>query len=760
MPITASKYINNSDLKTSYIGLYNYKRPSRGKNDFPVDMYGLLFVSSEVEIPGDKLLKFAWDGIVDGFEYSKIDSTNESLKLALSESTRRVKQLITNDPEIGNHGVDINFTIFVSNNGGIYIGLLGESDIFVYKKGRLVDIFEMLSSKKAKTAAVAIEGGDLIFSSTKGVLKENMQRLISAKDREELIFTLEELGKEIGDDMGLVVLTKEIEEKKVGVIGSITSVKKNVEEKEPSAKEPSNSDYIPESKVSKKIFRTPEEEKDLRDIFHKIFKKFSFIKTGINKVLPALSSVLKKMGNGISVFFKKGILNVKEKISQKLGKKRWFKRVSATVSQGTLGKKKATEFKEFRIDGYKQRGTRLHRIKIVAFIFLGLALLVAGIKFTIDQKEAREISKVANSVFIQVEDFLSDAQSKMGTDRAGAQILVFRASDELSKLPKELSTKDKERYEELKGQVLGIEDSLYKKIRLSISNGSIEKYYDTFNSNQDSKPEDIGIYRDGNGNEYLVITDIGSKSVYTISLYDKKVANIKDDNKVLNRPFKVYARSQGIFVLDLENGVLKAEATSSGFNSFVKLSGLSIQSMGIKDAVEFAVLTDNQNAYVLDRERESLLKSVNYDGGYSLASSYLSKEEYRVANDVFSDLSVYILAEGENGVYRYISTGSGMVESPIALTGLDTPLKNPKSGFTVDSLNNGLFIFDSEDRRVLKFEKPIEAGEKRHPNELLLLNQYIFEDSNAWKNVKDIVVDYKEKNLYVLDGTTIWKVRL
>ncbi len=171
MPITASKYINNSDSKTSYIGFFNYKRSARGFNDSTVDMYGLLFFSSEVEIPGDKLAKFSWDGIVDGFEYSKTDSINESLKLGLNEATRRVKQLIVNDSEIGKHGVNVNFTIFVSSKNGVYIGVLGDSDIFVYKGGRLVDICDMLNSKKAKTAAVAIDEGDLIFCSSLGYIK-------------------------------------------------------------------------------------------------------------------------------------------------------------------------------------------------------------------------------------------------------------------------------------------------------------------------------------------------------------------------------------------------------------------------------------------------------------------------------------------------------------------------------------------------------------------------------------------------------------
>ena len=92
MSITASKYINNSELKTSYIGLYQYARPTRTKGDLEVNIYGLLSVSSVVEIPGDRIAKFAWDGIVDGFEYSKTDSVNESLKLSLSEATRRIRK--------------------------------------------------------------------------------------------------------------------------------------------------------------------------------------------------------------------------------------------------------------------------------------------------------------------------------------------------------------------------------------------------------------------------------------------------------------------------------------------------------------------------------------------------------------------------------------------------------------------------------------------------------------------------------------------
>ena len=64
-----------------------------------------------------------------------------------------------------------------------------------------------------------------------------------------------------------------------------------------------------------------------------------------------------------------------------------------------------------------------------------------------------------------------------------------------------------------------------------------------------------------------------------------------------------------------------------------------------------------------------------------------------------------------------------MVESPISIIGLDTPIIDPKASYTTGDLNRKLYIFDDKEKRVLQFEKPIESQEKRHPNELLLLNQ-------------------------------------
>ncbi|KKP65894.1 MAG: hypothetical protein UR61_C0009G0011 [candidate division WS6 bacterium GW2011_GWE1_34_7] len=756
MSITASKYINNSELKTSYIGLYQYARPTRTKGDLEVNIYGLLSVSSVVEIPGDRIAKFAWDGIVDGFEYSKTDSVNESLKLSLSEATRRIKQLIANDKGISENGIDINFTVFVSNNGGIYIGLLGDADIFVYKRGRLVDVFEMLNKKRAKTAGIAIDEGDLVFSSTKNFLKENLKKIIGTKNREELITTLEELGREVGDDQGFVLLSKEKDvqvQKKALVQEKIKSSEITENEK---------SDYIPLSKPPAPLLKSPIEEKDLTAFVLEFKKKVGIVGGYLKKISIPFNKLSFKSFPKVSNFFKKIFSKIKEKLLSLFGRKRWFKKMSSTVSQSSVVRNKREKFKGFKIDGYKDKNLRFKRFKTLAFVVIGITLILAGVKFTINQKEARERSKTANEIFTEVESLLESANSKLSTDRDSSILNIYKAAEQLDKVPQELSETDKLKFEELESKVLGIEDAVYKRVRLSLG-GSLEKYVDMFTTHgAESKPTDISIHRDGNANEYLFLTDIGIKSVYRISLYNKEVKQLSDDEGLLQKPSFVYSKGSGIYVYDLVNGVIKAPSDGNWYKSFVKPTGLGLQNIKAGDVAEFAVFTTNDNVYVLDRESRALLRLTNYGTGYGLSEEYLKSDSYEFANDVFADMSVYVLVKGESGILRYVSNYSigRLVESSITLKGLDKPLKNAQFGYTADDLYKDLFVYDSEDKRILRFEKPIESGDIRHPNELLLIKQYVLPSEEGWNDVKDFVVDFNQKNLYILNGTTIWKVTL
>ena len=759
MYITASQYLNNSDTKKLYTGVFHYTRPVRGKHDKNIEIYGLLSVRSEVEIPGANIAKFAWDGFVDGFEYSKSDSTNEALKIALNEATRRIKQLITNDKNISEHGVDINFSVFVSGSSGLYVAYLGDCDIYIYKKGKIVDIHEMLSKKGAKTAGLLLEDDDILFSSTKGFVKNSMSSLIGLPDAKTILDKLDDMAHGLEDGECILIFTKgeELEEQKA------TLVESNVE-----------IDGEGELVVQRKGIEKKNIKKGRKfDLKGKVLQfKILFLKI-IGKISPVLAKVrppvgrvkefskkiwypIRKMGRSISVV-----------VNERFAKQRWYKKVSAKLSQSEINIVRNREFKGFKVDGYRIKNKKIERFKIAGLALLVIILLVGGVKFTIDQREARAISKQANEIFTNVEGFVTSAEDKARTDRNSAEMLIFKAQSELSGISEGLNEKDAEKLEQLERKLLGIQDNLYKRVGLTESDGSIESFINTrLAFGEGSKPQDIVIYQDSRGNEYLLIVDSGLGAAFRVSLYDKEVQRILDPEKILQEPAMIYTGNSGIFILDLKVGVTRAEYDTDGwFKPLTKLTGLGIDNIGANDIAEFAVLTDTDNVYILDRDAGVLLKSNNFGTGYGLSFEYVKDESFKQANDIMADLSVYILTSGVDGLKRYIYSRSERTQVPARLdiVGLDGEFKNLAYGYTRGNLNYDLYLFDSVDRRIMRFVKPIEGGgEIRHPNQAVLRNQYVYRGSReeVFGNVKDFVVSRDQKTLYMLDSSTVWRIRL
>jgi hypothetical protein len=757
MSITAIQYLNNKNNDKSFVGVFHYSRPIRSKHDSYTEIYGLLSVSSEVDIPGQRIAKFAWDGIVDGFEYSKKDSVNEALKTSLTEATRRVKQLIANDASLLGHGVDINFSVFVSSEQGVYVGVLGDTDIYIYKKGRIVDVFEMLSSKKAKTAGIVLDSEDVLFTSSHTLLKRNIKSLTNLGCGKEVVDTFDNVAYDLKVNEGLLVLCKEKDEKKVE--SKVVEEKQKVE-----LVEPSNTDYIPTEKEVKEDI-TVKKEKDLKDVFSPLTGHIKSIGKGVgSKVTPVKTKVRSTLNN---VKLKAPKVELFSKLIEKFGKKRWFKKVSAKVSQSDIGARGRESLKGFKIDGYKEKSKKVQRFKLFFIVFLSIALIVGGVKFTMDQAEARRVSKEANSIFTLVDSYVSSAEESSKTDKDSTLMSIFKATEELGKLPSNLSEKDMDKQTELKNRLLTLEDDLYKRVAIKNSDTSIESYLDTrLAFGENSKPSDITIHQDGRANEFLYVTDSGLKGVFRVSLYNKEVRRLPDNDGLLQEPAMIYTGRSGIFVLDLRVGVLRAKFTEDGwFESFQKLTGLGIENIGANDIAEFAVLTETDNVYVLDREKKSLLKSTNFGTGYGLSFSYIKDEEFANANEILADLSVYILTSGPNGLNRfnYNPATQGQIPAPVTVVGVDGEFKNLAYGYTKGDLDYDLYLFDSVDKRFLRFSKPREGGgEIRHPNQVVLKNQYVYrgDRGNTWENVNDFVVVNSQKFMYVLDSSTIWKVRL
>ena len=724
MKITAQQFVSNDKDKNSFVSVFrHYSNLTEKKISKEGDLYALLLITGSGQLPAERVSKFVWDGLVDGYLYSNAKTTNESLKDSIKEGIRKIKDLIRNDEKLEEEGVNINFVVVAQKKEGLYLGNFGENDIYVYKDNRFINISEVLKEKRSSTAGIALAENDILLISTAGLLTEGMATFIGHKSKQEVLESLEKFGDKILNSEGIIYFQNK-EEAPDNV--------KNIEVKADILKD------IPKPRI-----KMPKKEK----------KKF---KIPVN---------LKPLKEKISKLFSNIWLKSKTVVTTLVGKQHWFKKVSSKISENKVFDRRES-MKGMKIDGYKTRNVRLSRIKLVVIVVLVIVLLAVGINFTINAKKARERHNLAEDAFTKIEKLLNKAEEDMVLDTSSAELSVFQTNKLFEEIPSELNEEDSSKLGELKAKKLSIEDTLYKRKAIIEDDGSISSYLDPrLSFGEGSNPSDIEIYTDKAGNTYLVVTDLGLKSVFRIALYDKKVEKILDTNGLVKEPKYVSIGNKGIYVFDGKEGVIKAPIDNSKLKTFVRLSSLGIDDIEETDITEMIVLTETDNVYLLSNAGKVLLKaSFSYGDSYSLSFGYIRNDNFASVNDVSSDLSLYFLTS-DSGLLRYSYSyfEQKQVLSPLTTGGFDGNYGNLTKGYTMGSLDYSLYLFDAEGKRFLKFEKPQEGGgDILHPGQILLKNQIIYRGTKdgMWSDVRDFVVDKKESTMYVLDGSTIWKILL
>ena len=739
MPITALRYIQNSKQSNTFVGVFRYVKTSGVKTTKEGELYGFLEISSGGDFPAERVAHMAWDGVIEGYMYSNIKSTSESLKSAITEFTRRLKDLMRNSKSLEQVGIDVSLVIVATTKEGIYLANIGENEIFAYKAGKIVNVVDVLDKNKAQTAGFAIGSDDLVIISTNSLLTENMHLLIGKSCKEDILKGLNILGKTLLLDQGLLCIHIKEEDDaeqvaliKQSVYATPDDIKEKVSEKTPIQAEP-----LQEGKRVK-------------------VKKFKIKKFDVRGNIAVLFDIFKKIGiffgrvfNGISKFFRNIFSKVVGLLGQRLGNKKWFKRYAAKASEMRLGKRGSPSIK---VDGYKTKDLRTKRFRIAILAALTIVVVVGGYQYTRKQKVLRELHVRVDGIFGQVESKLSSAQEKLSTDREGAKTDIFAIGNLLDKVPDGIDQEYVDKLNSLEKEVLGVEDSLYR--RVEVSPESLIGFFD-----EGSELEDMKYLIDDSGNEILILTDSGVGKVYRVFIFSKDSKEMADNDGVLKNPMYVdIGEDSSIFVYDKTSGVVKASKQDSGWGPFEKITGAGIGNIKIDKVSEFGVYSDN--LYYLDSNNGKILKSVNYGSGYS-SSTVVSVENDALmgTTDFFADFSIYALSSGNEGLLRF-TFGE---PTPVTVTGFNGELGDLCCGDTTVNQDFGLYVYDSTNKRILRFEKPKDSyNDKLHPNEMVLLSQYIYRGPNdgMWDDVKELVVDRSEEYMYMLDGNTVWRIGL
>lgn len=785
MKILNKQYISNNRDKSSYTAIFrHYYENTERKAGKEGDIHALLSISAQKDINAERISKFVWDSIVDGYLYSTSSTTNESVKEAIKSGVDKVKELMKHDKELEETGIDVSFTIVLVKKEGTYVGVFGESDIYAFKKGSMANITKILEEKSANTAGIVLSKDELLMISTKGILSNSISKLSSLDDTEEIKGLLSILGRDLKESAAMMYFYQEKPLKKSKMPLQADSKSKKEEkqeqerekEKEEQTSEEGGGEEKKEDKKDKNNLPVARVEKlkEVKESFDskkqgflqklRLKERFAKIKNFFKEIYKKISPSLEKVGTAIG----NGWQNLKESISKRFGRKKWFKKIASRWSEVNVKRRKEVGVQGMKIDSYRQKDLKSKRFKTVGMVLVVLVLLVIGINFTIRMREAREISNLAQESFAQIEDLIENIENDFVVDRASAETYLFQAERALGEVPENLNERDLERYEELEERVLELGDALYKRVGVVEKDSRLSNFLDSrLAFGEGSEVVDMATYKDGRQNEFLVVADAGRRTIYRVALYDKNVQALPDERDLVRKPQFVYVGNEGVYVYDEDQGVLKASFDEAGwFTSFSSLSGLGVNEVRSTDIATMTVWTPTDNVYFLSRDRSAFLRSTAaFSDRYALPYEYFRHDLMEVSTDMVADLSIYIIVPEDPHILRFnFNFVEGRyVEAPLGVVGFDGDYGKLTKAFTGGELNDPLYVFDSKGRRFLQLQKPIEAGpDIRHPNQVSLLNQYIYrgERSSIWKDVKNFIVDSNEANMYILDGSVIWRMVL
>ncbi len=724
MSLYVKRYISDDVDNSNYTSLFRFQSSSTGNDKGEV--FSLISVTGKNGFLGDKAVKFVWDGLRDSYLLSNSGSVIEDIKFGLKAAVKKLGELLRNDKELESSGVELGISIIVVKGANAYLGRVGDQGIHIIKNNSLVDVGGILDKNRAGVASISFASTDYLALSTRYVLSD----LPKHDSSESIIDILLSYGESLDVNKALVILSREkitetiehdqedptIEDivglEEVPEVSEVPKVEIQVEEIEKSSVVNKNElvNVLKSGETYKNIFM------QLKSVWKVVVKYMKLIVSYVEKALSKIGEVLSNI-----------FMNIKVMLDKQFGRKIWYRKMQARFSFMSSN----SSVQGMKIDGYREGQTRSKRIGILFGVIALALILFLFVRLAMNAQVARENHNYAIGIIKIVNEKIEEAQSSINFDKEAAEIALFDANETLATLEdRKYSIDDMKKLNDIKKNISELEDKLYSRVRLTEDSKNIELYIESITQFGDgSKPEDITIYKDSFQNEYIYITDSGLKSVYKIDLSNKELVKLPDANSILFSPKYIDVGVSGIFVYDSITGVVTSEMDKkTNHQSFKKLTGLEKDDIGNEDISELAILTLNDNVYLVSRSDTSILRSLKQPSGYGYLSPLFTDDILANGSDFFGDnVASYLVSENGTGLYRLNSVGGRLVNSNLVVSELKPEKAKFTAGYTGGSLDTGFYAFDSENKRIVHFEKPKEtSGDILHPNELFTMKQYIW----------------------------------
>jgi hypothetical protein len=347
-----------------------------------------------------------------------------------------------------------------------------------------------------------------------------------------------------------------------------------------------------------------------------------------------------------------------------------------------------------------------------------IVILTLGIGFQFKQKQDAEKTEQFNVLLQSAKSDFEAAKGLANLDPGASKEKLASAKDSLNKA---LAIKQEKEALELKKQIEEQEGGILQQFAVS----KLPEFLDLSLIKDGFKAENLSL-SDGK----ILLLDKGAGTLVSVDLSNKS-NQVLAGKDALGSAQMASINGENIFVYSSSKGVVKvAEKKTTTVAKEDEEWG------SIVDLAGFA-----SNVYLLDKGKNQIWKYLATSTGFSDKREYLLKE---------ADLSNSIRMQIESSVYVLKSGGEILrftkgEKDNFSLSGLDKGIKDPKSIFASSDADN-FYILDSGNSRVVVTTKTGAYKAEYQADQL--------------STASDLVVDEKNKKVYILDSGKIYTLDL
>lgn len=184
MTYKLAKYINQNSIENIWSNIYGYSSVISNPNiQPPFEMYIVSRISTTANINISLLEKMLVDEVQVSYENAeKYEDRIERLEDSLWKMKSKLEMMLTKEEEVIEKGIDIEMAVLVLVEGFLYVGVIGETHVLLYRNNKLIDITKGLIDSNmmgfARTGSLKLNFDDRIITSTGEFVSINIDKIL------------------------------------------------------------------------------------------------------------------------------------------------------------------------------------------------------------------------------------------------------------------------------------------------------------------------------------------------------------------------------------------------------------------------------------------------------------------------------------------------------------------------------------------------------------------------------------------------------